>query len=68
MIGIFHRDIFEKLIHLNEDLIEVEKFHYLRSFLYCYRDTAVDIMKSIKIATNCHEVWAVVKECFDSQR
>jgi len=41
MIGIFHRDIFEKLIHLNEDLIEVEKFHYLRSFLYCYRDTAV---------------------------
>ena len=61
-----YRDTFEQLIHLNEDLAEIEKFHYLRSSL---KDTASDIIKSIETtAANYHEAWAAVKERFDNQR
>ncbi|XP_018371002.1 PREDICTED: uncharacterized protein LOC108766304 [Trachymyrmex cornetzi] len=61
-----YRDTFEKLIHLNEDLSEIEKFHYLRSSL---KDTAANIIKSIETtAANYGEAWAAVKERFDNQR
>jgi len=61
-----YRNTFEKLIHLNEGLTEIEKFHYLRSSL---KDTAADIIKSIEITeANYHKAWAAVKERFDNQR
>lgn len=61
-----YRDTFEKLIHLNEDLSEIERFHYLGSSL---KDTAADIIKSIETtAANYSEAWTAVKERFDNQR
>ncbi|XP_018378092.1 PREDICTED: uncharacterized protein LOC108770856 [Trachymyrmex cornetzi] len=61
-----YRDTFEKLIHLNGDLSEIEKFHYLRASL---KDAAADIIKSIEITTaNYEEAWTAVKERFDNQR
>ncbi|KYN50730.1 hypothetical protein ALC56_03611 [Trachymyrmex septentrionalis] len=36
-----YQDIFKKLIHLNENLTKIEKFHYLRSSL---KDKAAEII------------------------
>jgi len=61
-----YRDTFEKLIHLNDGLTEIEKFYYLRSSL---KDTAADVIKSLEIITeNYREAWVAVKERFDNQR
>ncbi|KAG5335682.1 COX3 oxidase, partial [Acromyrmex charruanus] len=61
-----YRNTFEQLIHLNEDLAYIERFHYLRSSL---KDAASDLIKSIETtAANYHEAWAAVKERFDNPR
>ncbi|XP_011858632.1 PREDICTED: uncharacterized protein LOC105556166, partial [Vollenhovia emeryi] len=59
-------DTFDKLIHTNEDLSEIEKFHYLRSSL---QGKAAEIIKSIDTTTdNYNEAWEAVKERFDNKR
>ncbi|XP_018374005.1 PREDICTED: uncharacterized protein LOC108768170 [Trachymyrmex cornetzi] len=61
-----YRDTFEKLIHENDRLADIEKFHYLRSSL---KDKAAEVIKSIETTTeNYHEAWAAVKERFDNKR
>lgn len=57
--------MFEKLIHLNDSLTDIEKFHYLRSSL---KDKAAEVIKSIETITdNYHEAWAAVKDRFDNK-
>lgn len=61
-----YQDTFEKLIHSNNSLSEIEKFHYLRSSL---KGKAAEIIKSIETTTdNYNEAWAAVKERFDNKR
>ncbi|XP_071574017.1 uncharacterized protein [Temnothorax nylanderi] len=61
-----YQDTFEKLIHTNDALTEIEKFHYLRSSL---KDKAAEIIKSIETTSdNYHEAWTAVKERFDNKR
>jgi len=48
----FYQDTFEKLIHLNEDLTKIEKFHYLRSSL---KDKIAEIIHSIDITTDNYQ-------------
>ncbi|XP_039310746.1 uncharacterized protein LOC120358928 [Solenopsis invicta] len=61
-----YHDTFEKLIHANENLTEIEKFHYLRSLL---KDKAAEVIKSIETTTdNYNDAWAAVKERFDNKR
>lgn len=60
------QDTFEKLIHTNESLSDIERFHYLRSSL---KDKAAEVIKSIETTTdNYNEAWAAVKERFDNKR
>lgn len=59
-------DTFGKLIHANDNLTTIEKFHYLRSSL---KDKAAEVIKSIETTTdNYEEAWAAVKERFDNKR
>nr|XP_012215470.1 PREDICTED: uncharacterized protein LOC105667914 isoform X2 [Linepithema humile] len=61
-----YQDTFEKLIHNNNDITEIEKFHYLRSSL---REKAAEIIKSIETTTdNYQEAWDSLKERFDNKR
>jgi len=61
-----YQDTFEKLIHMNSRLTEIEKFHYLRSSL---KDKAAEIVKSIETTTdNYHDAWTAVKERYDNKR
>ncbi|XP_018367012.1 PREDICTED: uncharacterized protein LOC108763673 [Trachymyrmex cornetzi] len=61
-----YQDTFEKLIHANNSLTEIEKFHYLRSSL---KDKASEIIKSIETTTdNYKDAWDAVKERFDNKR
>ncbi|XP_011858104.1 PREDICTED: uncharacterized protein LOC105555686 [Vollenhovia emeryi] len=61
-----YQDTFEKLIHSNESLATIEKFHYLRSSL---KDRAAEVIRSIEITTdNYPEVWAAIKDRFDNKR
>lgn len=60
-----YHDTFEKLIHENDNLTKIEKFHYLRSAL---KDKAAEVIKSIETTTdNYNEAWASVKERFDNK-
>ncbi|XP_018396261.1 PREDICTED: uncharacterized protein LOC108774612 [Cyphomyrmex costatus] len=59
-------DMFEQLIHTNQNLSEIEKFHYLRSSL---KDKASEIIKSIETtADNYKDAWNALKERFDNKR
>lgn len=59
-------DTFEKLIHLNNKLSEIQKFHYLRSSL---REKAADIIKSFDITSaNYAEAYSLLKERFDNKK
>ncbi|XP_029162785.1 uncharacterized protein LOC114934279 [Nylanderia fulva] len=61
-----YQDTFEKLIHTNDILDDIEKFHYLRSSL---RSTAAEVISSIEITTdNYQEAWATIKDRFDNKR
>lgn len=61
-----YQDTFEKLIHTNDILDDIEKFHYLRSSL---RNTAAEVISSIEITTdNYHEAWMTIKDRFDNKR
>ncbi|KYN08275.1 hypothetical protein ALC62_00745 [Cyphomyrmex costatus] len=61
-----YQDTFEKLIHVNPSLTDIERFHYLRSWL---KDKAAEVVKSIETTTdNYHEAWNAVKERFDNKR
>ncbi|KYQ59291.1 hypothetical protein ALC60_01690 [Trachymyrmex zeteki] len=61
-----YQDTYEKLIHANQRLSEIEKFHYLRSSL---KDKAAEIIKSIETTTdNYKDAWSAVKERFDNKR
>ena len=54
------------MIHANQNLSEIEKFHYLRSFL---KDKVTEIIKSIEITTdNYKDAWCAVKERFNNKR
>lgn len=60
------QDTFKKLIHNNNDLTDIERFHYLWSSL---QDKAAEIIKSNETTTaNYNEAWAAVKERFDNKR
>lgn len=59
-------DSFEKLIHTNERLSSIQKFHYLRSSL---KDKAAEVIKSFDITTdNYLEAWQLLNERFDNKR
>jgi len=61
-----YQDTFEKLIHMNSSLTEIEKFHYLRSSL---KDKAAEIIKSIETTTdNYYDAWTAVMEHYDNKR
>jgi len=61
-----YQDTFEKLIHMNSSLTEIEKFHHLRSSL---KDKAAEIIKSIETTTdNYYDAWTAVKERYDNKR
>ncbi|XP_067205332.1 uncharacterized protein [Linepithema humile] len=61
----FH-DSFQKLIHTNENLSAIQKFHYLRSSL---KDKTAEVIKSFDITTdNCTEAWQLLNERFDNKR
>jgi len=61
----FHNS-FEKLIHANENLSAIEKFHYLQSSL---SDKTAEVIKSFDITTdNYAEAWQLLKERFDNKR
>ncbi|XP_018402792.1 PREDICTED: uncharacterized protein LOC108779784 [Cyphomyrmex costatus] len=61
-----YHDMFEQLIHNNQNLSEIEKFHYLRSSL---KDKAAEIIKSIETTTdNYKDAWNAIKERFDNKR
>ncbi|XP_067207877.1 uncharacterized protein [Linepithema humile] len=61
-----YQNVFEKLIHDNESLTDIEKFHYLRSSL---KDKTAEIIKSIETTTdNYNDAWAAIKERFDNKR
>ncbi|KYN02137.1 hypothetical protein ALC62_07050 [Cyphomyrmex costatus] len=61
-----YQDTFEKLIHVDPSLTDIERFHYLRSSL---KDKAAEVVKSIETTTdNYHEAWNAVKERFDNKR
>lgn len=61
-----YQDTFEKLIHTNNSLADIEKFHYLRSSL---RDKAAEVIRFIEITTdNYHEAWTTIKDRFDNKR
>ncbi|XP_039315197.1 uncharacterized protein LOC120359860 [Solenopsis invicta] len=61
----FH-DSFDKLIHANEKLSSIQKFHYLRSSL---KDKAAEVIKSFDITTdNYAEAWQLLSERFDNKR
>lgn len=61
----FH-DSFEKLIHANENLSDIQKFHYLRSSV---KDSAAEVIRSFDITTeNYAEAWQLLNERFDNKR
>lgn len=61
-----YQDTFDKLIHINSSLTDIEKFHYLRSSL---KDKAAEVIRSIEITTdNYQEAWSTIKERFDNKR
>ncbi|XP_018306980.1 uncharacterized protein, partial [Mycetomoellerius zeteki] len=61
----FH-DSFDKLIHANERLSAIQKFHYLRSSL---KDKAAEVVKSFDITeNNYNEAWQLLNERFDNKR
>jgi len=61
-----YQDTFEKLIHNNNSLTDIEKFHYLRSSL---KEKAAEVIKSLETTTdNYQEAWDLVKARFDNKR
>ncbi|XP_018398721.1 PREDICTED: uncharacterized protein LOC108776532, partial [Cyphomyrmex costatus] len=59
-------DSFDKLIHTNDKLSSIQKFHYLRSSL---KDEAANVIKSFDItASNYDEAWELLVERFDNKR
>jgi len=61
----FH-DSFKNLIHANENLSAIQKFHYLRSSL---KDNAAEVIKSFDITTdNYLKAWQLLNERFDNKR
>ncbi|KYN09793.1 hypothetical protein ALC57_18086 [Trachymyrmex cornetzi] len=59
-------DSFDKLIHTNEKLSSIQKFHYLRSSL---KDEAANVIKSFDItASNYNEAWELLIERFDNKK
>jgi len=47
-----YQDTFEKLIHNNNSLTDIEKFHYLRSSL---KERAAEVIKSLEITTDNYQ-------------
>lgn len=59
------RDTFESLIHLNESIPEINKFHYLRSSL---EGSATVIIKSIEFTANNYKTaWELLCERYDNK-
>ena len=60
------RDTFTSLIHLNDEIDEINKFHYLRASL---EGSAAVVIQSIKSsAKNYVTVWTLLCERFDNKR
>ena len=60
------RDTFTSLIHLNDEIDEINKFHYLRASL---EGTAAVVIQSIEfLAKNYVTAWTLLCERFDNKR
>ncbi|XP_049869686.1 uncharacterized protein LOC126369369 isoform X1 [Pectinophora gossypiella] len=60
------RDTFVSLIHSNDDIDEINKFHYLRASL---EGTAAVVIQSIDFsAENYNDAWTLLRERFDNKR
>lgn len=60
------RDTFSSLIHSNDNIDEINKFHYLRA---CLEGTAAVVIQSIEFsASNYSIAWNVLCERFDNTR
>lgn len=59
-------DLFESLVHKNESLDDIQKFHYLRSSLEA---GAAQVIRSIDFTTNNYAVaWNLIRERYDNKR
>ncbi|XP_050527955.1 uncharacterized protein LOC126898049 [Daktulosphaira vitifoliae] len=59
-------DLFSKLIHVNADLSDIQKFCYLRSSL---SGEAANIIKSLETTANNYEIaWIMLKERYDNNK
>ncbi|XP_045773835.1 uncharacterized protein LOC123873159 [Maniola jurtina] len=60
------RDTFSSLVHSNEDISDINKFHYLRASL---EGTAAIVIQSIELsAANYSVAWSLLCERFDNKR
>ncbi|XP_013149246.1 PREDICTED: uncharacterized protein LOC106111652 [Papilio polytes] len=60
------RDTFASLIHSNDDIDDINKFHYLRA---CLESSAAVVIKSIEFsASNYSVAWKVLCERYDNKR
>lgn len=59
-------DLFQSLVHNNETLSDVEKFHYLKTSLH---DTVKPILHSLEASSeNYATAWLLLKERYDNKR
>ncbi|XP_039312856.1 uncharacterized protein LOC113004977 [Solenopsis invicta] len=58
--------IFDSLIHSNNSLNDIQKFHYLKSAL---KGEAAEIIKALEITeANYNDAWLRLKEIYDNER
>lgn len=61
-----YRETFESLIHKNESLNDIQKFHYLRASL---SEGALNVIQSLEFSSrNYNEAWKLLGERFDNSR
>jgi len=61
----FH-DTFQSLIHRDNLITEIQKFHYLKSSL---KGEAAEVIKSLEISSsNYKEAWQILKRRYDNKR
>ncbi|KAH9640964.1 hypothetical protein HF086_015060, partial [Spodoptera exigua] len=60
------RDTFTSLIHTNDDIDDINKFHYLRASL---EGTAAIVIKSVEFSSSNYSVaWKLLRDRFDNRR
>jgi len=61
----FH-DTFHSLIHRDNSITEIQKFHYLKSSL---KGEAAEVIQSLEISSNNYkEAWLILKRRYDNKR